>query len=299
MNKKNRTLIINIVSILLIILAVLVLLPCAHIIKEKFMNRNKDKRILVDSSLNTFTNNIFDTNETYDISNSYMDSEIIKNTIPKTIFQTQSNDTHQQNNISTYAPEYKYLSFTEKEIIDFIESEYNKTDTSNLLNKFKLTSKTSSSYSKKINNLFKYSYLYKYGGVYIGNDILLARPLNQILNRNYLYGVIGKNNKSIHQGLIASAPKNPLFQDAINHILTTCEYDELMMDDFMYKLFTIRFRKHPAPGLNKISGFYHVYLFEEHCEIKNKNMDNNLNPLQTNNTNCVINDFNLPIAKTN
>ena len=78
MGQKNMK-ILNIIAIFLIIICIILLIPCMLNIKEQFTNKNINNRNNI--------NDIFDISYTADISNSYADSQIIKNTIPKVIIQ--------------------------------------------------------------------------------------------------------------------------------------------------------------------------------------------------------------------
>lgn len=282
---KTSIKIMNIISIILIIVCIIILIPCVKFVKEKFTNSNNT----IDNydDLLPVSKDIFDTTLTKDISNSYMDSEIIKNTIPKVIIQINvngdSNNTKiSKNNLNKYAPDYQHITYNKNQGIRFLRKEYGE----NYVKLF--TNFNNDGY--KI-DLLKYCYLYKYGGIYMDNDTELLRPLNQIYNKNYLYAVIAKDNKSIYKGTIASPSNNPIFMDLINHMFTTCENNSIILHEHIfarnfYKLLTNKIKKYPEFGLNKINEFNYVYLFEEHCE-----------PCDTSNS-CFINDFNLPVMKT-
>jgi mannosyltransferase OCH1-like enzyme len=289
MVKKNMK-IMNIISIILIVICLAILLPCVYYVKEQFKNNNSN------TTHNTTISDIFDTKYTEDISNAYMDSQIIKNTIPKVILQTYTDKNKIPDkvyeNIKKYAPEYQHVVYDDKQCIDFLRKEYGE------------------KYVKIFNNfergghkadLFRYCYLYKYGGIYLDIKTELIRPVNQIFNKNYLYTVIAKDDKSIYQGILATPPKNPIFVDLIKHILKTCEQkqDKLYYHIFVryfYKLLTVKIKKYPIAGLNKINEFNHVYLFKEHCDTSKNNSC--YDGLDKYGYCCFVNDFNLPIIKT-
>lgn len=276
----------NIIAIILIIVCILVLLPCMYVIKEKFINREKNDS--EDNNENT-AKDIFDTRLSKDISNSYMDSQIIKNTIPKVIIQVNTNENKISDeiykNIKQYAPTYQHVVYDIRQCKKFLQKEYGN-------DYVKLFEKLNTD-SHKI-DLFKYCYLYKHGGIYLNADVEIIRPLNQIFNKNYLYVILSKDDKSIYKGVVVSPPKNPIFLDLIQYIFTTCNnkstvlYEHIYARNF-YKLLTNGIKIYPIVGLNKINEFNYVYLFEEHSETSKKNNNGIYNSF--------VNDFNLPIMK--
>ena len=117
-----------------------------------------------------------------------------KNKIPSKVFE----------NIKTYAPNYKYIVYDDNEIISFLKKYYPE----NVLQSFHELIRGAHKA-----DLFRYCYLYIYGGIYLDIKTKLIEPIEQtfnIPNVNF-YTVLSMHKPTIYQGIIASAPKNPIF----------------------------------------------------------------------------------------
>ena len=97
--------------------------------------------------------------------------------IPKVIIQTYHNKNKipekVYQNIRKYSPGYQHIIFDDKECIQFLEKEYGST----LVSKFKKIK-----IGAHKSDLFRYCYLYKYGGIYLDIKTELIKPINFILS---------------------------------------------------------------------------------------------------------------------
>lgn len=114
-------------------------------------------------------------------------------------------------NISEYAPNYKHIIFDDKDIIIFLKKYY-RPEVLEAFNSLKGPHKA---------DLFRYCYLYKFGGIYLDIKTELIKNIDSIFNKKdiNLYTVISSTRSRIHQGIIAAIPKNPIFIYLINDIL--------------------------------------------------------------------------------
>ena len=190
------------------------------------------------------------------------------NYIPKIIISTYHNKSKipqkVYNNISKYAKNYKHKIFDDKEIILFLKQNY----PSNVLKSF---------YNLKgahKADLFRYCYLYKYGGIYIDIKTELIENIDDTFNKRNvnLYTVLSMFKGTIYQGIIASVPNNPIFKELIDYIV------QIQKPVHIYFAFTIDFYNNlKKNSLNKIKKGYNqykdgsnYYLFYEKCST-NKN----------------------------
>ena len=185
------------------------------------------------------------------------------NVIPKVIVSTY----HKKNkipekvflNIRKYASNYKYLVFNDNEIISFLNKYYNNSVVETF-NNLKGPHKA---------DLFRYCYLYKFGGIYLDIKTELIENIDNIFNKRnvHFYTVIsgGKFKNTIYQGIIATVPSNPFFLNLINFMINIkkpVKYYQTFTKDF-YK----RLEKEYKIGLKSgfFRGKYNLYLFNEKC----------------------------------
>jgi hypothetical protein len=207
----------------------------------------------------------------YNKYNKYNNIENFYNTpneIPKIIVQTYKNKnvipSKVYNNIKKFAPNYKHIIFDDLECIDFLNKYYEKKIVYTF-NKLKGAHKA---------DLFRYCFLYKYGGVYLDIKTEILKPINQTFCKNYTYSVLSIINDSVYQGIIATPPKNKIFLKLINFMVKLVD-SELK---YPYIVFTVDFfekikfecEKKPICGLNKGYKNNNYYLLRERCS-RNKN----------------------------
>jgi len=120
-----------------------------------------------------------------------------KSTIPEYIFE----------NRNKFAKNYDHIIFDDKECVEFLEKYYGK----QFSNKF-----------KEIKNgahkadLFRYAYLYKYGGLYVDIKTIFIKNVNEIFtDQNLTYFIFTKNNNTFYNGIIYTPPKNPIIYEML------------------------------------------------------------------------------------
>ena len=185
---------------------------------------------------------IFNFNKKKEYFLSPINLKLKSNKIPKIIVSTYFNKekipTKVYNNIKKYAPNYRFIVFDDNDIIIFLKKNYPKKvlETFHSLNK-----------GPHKADLFRYCYLYKFGGIYIDIKTVLIKNIDDILNKKnvHLYTVISTTNYTIHQGVIASVPQNPIFLKLINYMININKPIKL------YHAFTIDFYNQMKKIYNK------------------------------------------------
>lgn len=171
-----------------------------------------------------------------------------KDKIPKKVYE----------NINKYAKNYKYIIFDDNDIVEFLKINYPK----NVLNAFNNLKGAHKA------DLFRYCYLYKYGGIYIDIKTKLIKNINKIFNKNdvNLYTVLSAYEGTIYQGIIATEPNNKLFLELINYIVKIKKpikvYFELVYD-FYNKLKKYSKNDKLKKGYNIDKNNNKFYLFNE------------------------------------
>ncbi len=213
----------------------------------------------------------------------FINKNISNSLIPKVVIQTY-NTKHNipakvYSNIKKYAPGYKHIIYNDTECIHFI-TKYFKNDT---INTFKILKGAHKA------DLFRYCYLYINGGVYLDIKTELIKPIDKIFTKNYTYSVLSIINKSIYQGIIACAPKNPIFLELIDYIIKTASIKK------EYLIYTYDFYNKMSKKCSNmlVEGFnrnlqdsnYDFYLFREICS---ENEDDCYDKLDRRNLCCYI-----------
>ena len=186
--------------------------------------------------------------------------------IPKVIIQTYNNKSKIKNNvyenIKKYAPEYKEcIEFLHRFDITFKNI---KTSNFNIVDQFK-----SFKQGAHKADLFRYCYLYQYGGIYLDIKTELIKPLKNIFTQeNTLYTVLSIITNSVYQGIIAVYPRNYMIGCLINQ----CIYSSRIKLIMNYQLFTKFFYKCISkdikgsklkPGKQNTDTENNIYLFQE------------------------------------
>lgn len=206
-----------------------------------------------------------------------------KNKIPQKVYD----------NIGKYAPNHKFVIFDDKDIIRFLKKNYPKRVLETFCSLRKGAHKA---------DLFRYCYLYKYGGVYIDIKTVLMKNIEDIFNKEdiQLYTVISQSNYSIHQGVIATVPNNTLFLRLIDYIV------DIKKPVKSYLAFCIDFYHHLKRiyGVRELKNGYltgkcaktfNTYLFYEKCS---KNPGDCEDGLDRYNMCCYIYDKGAKVIKT-
>lgn len=169
-------------------------------------------------------------------------------------------------NINKYAVDYKYIIFDDNDIIEFLRKYY-KPEVLETFNTLSMGAHKA--------DLFRYCYLYEFGGIYLDIKTELIKDIDTIFNKKSinLYTVICNSKECIYQGIIATVPKNPIFIDLINHILISVKTPLNIKNNYL--IFTKYFydRLKEIYGLEKlingkmVSLNLNTYLFNEECTI--------------------------------
>ena len=214
---------------------------------------------------------------------------IESNIIPKKLLQTYINKEKVPqkvfDNIQKFASDYEYTFFSNEHQYQFIKDNYDQSVLDAYNNLENLAHKS---------DVFRYCYLYIYGGVYLDIKIELIKPLNQIFNNNYVYTVLSSVGGTICQGIIATPPKNEIFIKLI-------EYAKTLSKNIAYSTFTRDFYAKVSddtgntlvPGVN-IGKELSYYLYVEKCT---KNSMDCYDGLDKYGKCCFIYDKDVPIIK--
>lgn len=216
--------------------------------------------------------------------------------IPNTIIQTYYNKKvipHKvYENIKKFGKGYQHLVFDDNECIEFLKKEYGDI----MVNKFRNLKKGAHK-----SDLFRYCYLYKYGGVYLDIKTELIKNLNSILRGDFTFTVISfiPHTPNIYQGVLATRPRNPLFFQLITNMLSNKNPKYMDFTVYFYKLLSSKIKKKPVPGVNRISENDFVYLFQENCTSTPSDVSKKCHDGKDRyGLCCLIYDNNEPIIKT-
>ena len=186
-----------------------------------------------------------------------------KKEIPKVIIQTYHDKSKipqkVYENIKKYAPNYKHIVFDDSQCIKFLKIYYG----NKYVEKF-------NSFEKGAHkaDLFRYCYLYKFGGIYIDIKTELVKNLDSIIQKNFnFYSVLSKNKNTVYQGIIITYKNNNLFKDLIEMIFNS-SHSYLKKD---YLLFTKQMYEKLCEQSNQSKLNYgknnnNIYLFYENCK---------------------------------
>jgi hypothetical protein len=196
--------------------------------------------------------------------------EKFTNEIPKVIVQTYYNKFKIPekvfSNIKKYSPNYKHIIFDDNECVNFLKKHFS-ADVALTFDKLQGAHKA---------DLFRYCYLYKFGGIYLDIKTELIKPIDQIIVNNFTYSVLSVVENTIYQGIIATCPGNPVFLKLINYMVnlvkTNKPYHYLVFTIDCYDKIKEECMETPKPGFNTNhnNNKFHYYLFQEVCTT-NKN----------------------------
>ncbi len=211
------------------------------------------------------------------------------NKIPKIIISTYHNKNMIPNkvyrNIKKYAPNYKHIIYDDNDIVMFLKKYYNP----KILETFyKLNGAHKA-------DLFRYCYLYKFGGIYLDIKTELIQNIDTIFNKKNinLYTVFSMFPGTIYQGIIAAVPNMLIFEDLIKFMV------QIKKPVRPYFAFTYDFYRklkiYCFQNLNRGYNNKNVYLFYEKCT---RNPFDCKDGLDRYNKCCYVYDNNLKIIKT-
>ena len=185
--------------------------------------------------------------------------------IPKILIQTyhkkESIPSKVFENIKEFASDYKHIIFDNDEIIEFLKKNYR----SDVLKTFNLLKGAHKA------DLFRYCWLYKFGGIYLDIKTELIKPLNEIFNKNYTYSVLSIVRDTIYQGVIATPPGNPIFLKLIKFMIqlvkTGRKYNYIIFTKDFWNNVYRECNMRPFAGINKNidNPKFSYQLFQEKC----------------------------------
>lgn len=139
-------------------------------------------------------------------------------TIPKVFFQTAKEppQKYMRTMIDRYlSSDWNYLFFKDDDILDYF--------TKNPIEEFPSIVEKFHSFKKGAHraDLFRYYYLYKNGGVFMDSDAMIYEYIDKIVDDRGFFSVNSSCHPgSIFQGIIGSAPNNPIIYTALKHMYT-------------------------------------------------------------------------------
>ena len=210
-----------------------------------------------------------------DIPKRIMQTYISKDKVPQKVFD----------NIKKFAPDYEYHFFDHEQRFEFIKNNYD----SSVVDAYnRLTNKAHQS------DLFRYCYLYIYGGVYLDIKIELLEPLDQVFKDNYFYTALSIVRNTVCQGILSTPPKNELFLSLIDFAKTLnepLEYHTFTRD--FYRKIEDDIERKLSPGLN-IGKTMNYYLLNEKCT---HNKEDCYDGLDNKGLCCFVYDGDKPVIK--
>lgn len=137
--------------------------------------------------------------------------------IPKVLFQTSKEEIpdYVKNKNKKHIPKWKYLFFTDKDIIEFFNSNPIK-KFPNIIDKF--NSLTNGAHKA---DLFRYYYLYIKGGVFIDSDAILEENIETIIKDYDFVSVKSIVPNTLFNGFIATNKKNIIIYNALKLLYNT------------------------------------------------------------------------------
>ena len=239
---------------------------------------------IINNSLNyeLFSNNKLFSNNELSIPKVIISTYHDKSKIPSKVFE----------NIKQYAPNYQHVIYDDNEIVLFLKKYFN----SNVLNTFYTLNRGAHKA-----DLFRYCYLYQFGGIYMDIKTKLIKNIDEVFNKKNVdfYTVTSMYRGTIYQGVLASKPKNPLFLSLIEHMVNVAKpvkiYFEFTRD--LYRKLKLNYNTN-----NLENGYYkdpynkfNLYLFHEKCSRNPMDCEDGLDKY---NKCCYIYDNNEKIIKT-
>lgn len=149
--------------------------------------------------------------------------------IPKIVFQTSAKTAadHIRDTFSRLSPNWKYLHFTDFEILDYFTNHPSK-EFPKLIEKF-----NSFERGEHKADLFRYYFLYFNGGLFVDSDALPLIPLDEVA-KDYSSILVAPfhSPNGIYNGILGSTPGCELIHQALIHCYNTPQ--ELLEDCYHY-----------------------------------------------------------------
>ena len=131
--------------------------------------------------------------------------------IPRILFQTSIHrpDSYIIENIERLSDGWTYIHFKDEDILTFFADNYLE-EFGDIIAKFH--SITTGAHKA---DLFRYYFLYLYGGVFMDSDAMIQVNLDDIVGEHDFFTVKSEYNTIIFQGFIGTIPWHPIIHDAL------------------------------------------------------------------------------------
>jgi Glycosyltransferase sugar-binding region containing DXD motif len=135
--------------------------------------------------------------------------------IPKIILQTAKDPipSHVVDKFRALAPDWQYRYFNDDDILRFFQEE--------MAEEFPTIIDVYCSIKRGQHraDLFRYAFLYKYGGVFIDSDAMIQVPLDEIVCDYEFFSVYSVNDYTIFQGFLGVAPRHFIIRQCLEDAL--------------------------------------------------------------------------------
>lgn len=149
--------------------------------------------------------------------------------IPRVLFQTSIHrpDSYIIENIQRRSDGWTYIHFTDEEILEFFADNYLE-EFGDIISKFHLMPTGAHKA-----DLFRYYFLYLYGGVFMDSDAMIQVDLNHIVEEHEFFTVKSEYNTIIFQGFIGTIPRHPIIYDALKDAYNVSPDDLISQYDLL------------------------------------------------------------------
>lgn len=214
------------------------------------------------------------------------------NTIPYTIVLTTDNISkvpiYIWNQYKQLAKEYTLLVFDDTKCEQFLRKFYGEI----AVDKF-----NSMKWGAHKADLFRYAYLYLFGGCYFDIKTLLQMPIKEIVKHdkpNICYMVYTPTSKNIYNGIICTSPNNSYIGDMFNYIIYTditnymqiCKYSATLLSTYLNKK-SLSTREYKMTN-NFVLDLWHEIFVNAYKYCNNKKDRYNLCSVCTNSRNQIL-----------
>jgi len=180
--------------------------------------------------------------------------------IPRVIIQTSKNplQPYISNMLLRNAPGWEYKHFTDDDILTFFRNNPH-CEFPNIEGVFRSFKR-----GEHKADIFRYYYLYLFGGVYIDSDAMLYMPIQDIIQNHDFVSIEGKYTfpNTVFQGFLCVMPRHPILYEALKHAYATPPADI----ENNYSLFCIEMFKLFNTHKTEKSKLYYERMHENNLE---------------------------------
>jgi hypothetical protein len=149
---------------------------------------------------------------------------------PLHVYQTYISDKHVPNKVfkqfDEYAKDYRYTFYDDNQCELLLIENFSAA----VIHKYR-----SLKNGAHKADLFRYCLLYLYGGIYMDVKTVMIKDMKDIFdNDSVMYVVLGREKRSLYNGIIVTPPRNPIILHAINSIVRHEDSFRLKYDYFYY-----------------------------------------------------------------